>query len=141
LSAAEMRHIRGNDIAMIFQEPMTSLNPVYPVGDQIAEAIRYHRGVGKREARARAVELLRQVGIPDPERRAADYPHQLSGGMRQLVMIAMAISCEPDLLIADEPTTALHVTIQAQLLDPLAGLRDRLGVALRPIPHDLGVGA
>jgi oligopeptide/dipeptide ABC transporter ATP-binding protein len=141
LSAAEMRHIRGNDIAMIFQEPMTSLNPVYPVGDQIAEAIRYHRGVGKRQARARAVELLRQVGIPDPERRAADYPHQLSGGMRQRVMIAMAISCEPDLLIADEPTTALDVTIQAQILDLLAELRERLGMAMILITHDLGVVA
>lgn len=141
LSEAEMRRVRGNDIAMIFQEPMTSLNPVYPVGDQIAEAIRHHRGVGKREARARAVELLRQVGIPDAERRAADYPHQLSGGMRQRVMIAMAISCEPDLLIADEPTTALDVTIQAQILDLLAELRERLGMAMILITHDLGVVA
>ncbi|HEX6938159.1 MAG TPA: ABC transporter ATP-binding protein [Longimicrobiales bacterium] len=141
LPEAEMRRVRGNDMAMIFQEPMTSLNPVYPVGDQIAEALRHHRGLGKREARARAVELLRLVGITEPERRAEAYPHQLSGGMRQRVMIAMAISCEPELLIADEPTTALDVTIQAQILELLAELRERLGMAMILITHDLGVVA
>ncbi|HEX7120221.1 MAG TPA: ABC transporter ATP-binding protein [Longimicrobiales bacterium] len=141
LPEEEMRRIRGNDIAMIFQEPMTSLNPVYPVGDQIAEALRHHRGMGARDARARAVELLRLVGIADPERRADAYPHQLSGGMRQRVMIAMAISCEPELLIADEPTTALDVTIQAQILELLAELRERLGMAMILITHDLGVVA
>ena len=141
LSEAKMRGIRGNDMAMIFQEPMTSLNPVYPVGDQIVEALRHHRAISKREARERAVELLRLVGIADPEARASAYPHQLSGGMRQRVMIAMAISCEPELLIADEPTTALDVTIQAQILELLAELRDRLGMGLILITHDLGVVA
>jgi peptide/nickel transport system ATP-binding protein/oligopeptide transport system ATP-binding protein len=136
-----MREIRGNDVAMIFQEPMTSLNPVFPVGDQIAEAVRLHRQVGKREARARAIELLGLVGLPDPEQRVDGYPHELSGGQRQRVMIAMALSCEPDLLIADEPTTALDVTIQAQILELLAELRQRLGMAIVLITHDLGVVA
>ena len=140
-SEARLRRIRGNDIAMIFQEPMTSLNPVYTVGDQIAESLRHHRGMGKREARARAVELLRLVGIADPAERAADYPHQLSGGMRQRVMIAIALACEPDVLIADEPTTALDVTIQAQILELLTELRERLGMAMILITHDLGVVA
>jgi peptide/nickel transport system ATP-binding protein len=141
LSEAEIRAVRGNDIAMIFQEPMTSLNPVYPVGEQIAEAIRLHRRLGRKEAWARAVEMLRIVGIPSPDQRARDYPHQLSGGQRQRVMIAIALSCDPDLLIADEPTTALDVTIQAQILDLLAELRDRLGMAMILITHDLGVVA
>jgi oligopeptide/dipeptide ABC transporter ATP-binding protein len=141
LSPAEMRAIRGNDIAMIFQEPMTSLNPVYSIGDQIAESLRLHRGMDRSAARARVVELLRLVGIPDPAERASNYPHQLSGGQRQRVMIAMALSCEPDLLIADEPTTALDVTIQAQILDLLAELRERLGMAVVLITHDLGVVA
>jgi len=141
LPEERMRRVRGNDIAMIFQEPMTSLNPVYPVGDQIAEALRVHRGLGKREARGRAIELLRRVGIADPEERVDAYPHQLSGGMRQRVMIAMALSCEPDLLIADEPTTALDVTIQAQILELIRELRDRTGMAVILITHDLGVVA
>jgi len=141
LSEAEMRQVRGNDIAMIFQEPMTSLNPVYTIGDQIAEAVRLHRGASRREARQQAIEVLRLVGIPDPAERVDAYPHQLSGGQRQRVMIAMALSCEPDLLIADEPTTALDVTIQAQILDLLAGLRERLGMAVMLITHDLGVVA
>ncbi len=136
-----LRQIRGNDVAMIFQEPMTSLNPVFPVGEQIAEAVRLHRGVGKAEARARAIELLGLVGLPDPEQRVDVYPHELSGGQRQRVMIAMALSCEPDLLIADEPTTALDVTIQAQILELLAELRRRLGMAIVLITHDLGVVA
>jgi oligopeptide/dipeptide ABC transporter ATP-binding protein len=141
LSEREMRHVRGNDVAMIFQEPMTSLNPVYPVGDQIAESLRLHRGLGRQEARARAVELLRLVGIPLPERRVDEYPHQLSGGMRQRVMIAMGLANEPELLIADEPTTALDVTIQAQILELLLGLRARLGMGVILITHDLGVVA
>jgi oligopeptide/dipeptide ABC transporter ATP-binding protein len=141
LSEREMRAIRGNDIAMIFQEPMTSLNPVFTVGDQIAEAIRLHRGRSRSAARREAVTLLRLVGIPDPEQRAAGYPHQLSGGQRQRVMIAIALSCEPALLIADEPTTALDVTIQAQILALLAELRARLGMAMILITHDLGVVA
>jgi oligopeptide/dipeptide ABC transporter ATP-binding protein len=141
LTEREMRDIRGNDISMIFQEPMTSLNPVYPVGDQIAESLRLHRGMGRRPARARAVELLRLVGIPLPEQRVDEYPHQLSGGMRQRVMIAMALANEPDLLIADEPTTALDVTIQAQILELLLELRERLGMGIILITHDLGVVA
>jgi peptide/nickel transport system ATP-binding protein/oligopeptide transport system ATP-binding protein len=140
-SPKRLRELRGNDIGMIFQEPMTSLNPVFTVGDQIGEALRLHRGMKKKEARAAAVDALRLVGIPNPETRVDAYPHQLSGGQRQRVMIAMALSCEPDLLIADEPTTALDVTIQAQILDLLAGLRERLGMAIILITHDLGVVA
>jgi oligopeptide/dipeptide ABC transporter ATP-binding protein len=141
LSEAEMRRVRGDDIAMIFQEPMTSLNPVFTVGDQVAEAIRLHRRVGKREAWSEAVRMLDEVEIPNAAERARDYPHQLSGGMRQRVMIAMALSCNPRLLIADEPTTALDVTIQAQILTLLASLKQRLGMAMMLITHDLGVVA
>jgi len=135
----EMRTIRGNDIAMIFQEPLTSLNPVFTVGDQISEQVRVHLKVGKREAWDRAIESLRLVGINGPERRVKQYPHELSGGMRQRVMIAMALSCEPKLLIADEPTTALDVTIQAQILELLKTVQQRTGSALMLITHDLGV--
>jgi peptide/nickel transport system ATP-binding protein len=137
----EMEALRGKSLAMIFQEPMTSLNPVFTIGDQIAESVRLHTDASPREAHARAVEMLTLVGIPDPARRAGDYPHQLSGGMRQRVMIAIAIACNPLLLIADEPTTALDVTIQAQILDLLRRLRERLGTAILLITHDLGVVA
>ena len=139
LSEKQYRELRGNDMAMIFQEPMTSLNPVYRVGNQIVEAIRTHEKVSKAEAKDRAVDLLRTAGIPSPEARINDYPHQMSGGMRQRVMIAMALACNPKLLIADEPTTALDVTIQAQILDLLRRLRDDTGMAVLLITHDLGV--
>ncbi|NCA11097.1 ABC transporter ATP-binding protein [bacterium] len=141
LSEPELRRVRGGRIGMIFQEPMTSLNPVFTIGDQIAEAVRLHRDVNPAAARARALEMLRLVRMADPERRLDEYPHQLSGGMRQRVMIAMALACEPDLVIADEPTTALDVTIQAQILELLADLRTRLGTAILLITHDLGVVA
>jgi oligopeptide/dipeptide ABC transporter ATP-binding protein len=141
LDEREMRAVRGAGLAMIFQEPMTSLNPVFTVGSQIAEAVRLHRGVSRRMAWVRATELLAEVGIADPVRRARDYPHQLSGGMRQRVMIAIAISCEPRVLIADEPTTALDVTIQAEILELLGTLRARRGMGLLLITHDLGVVA
>ena len=139
LSDEEMRDVRGNAISMIFQEPMTSLNPVYTCGDQIAEAVSLHEGIPRREARDRAIEMLGQVGIPDPKRRAREFPHQLSGGMRQRVMIAMALSTNPELLIADEPTTALDVTIQAQILELMKALRERNRMAIMLITHDLGV--
>ncbi|QIA27619.1 ABC transporter ATP-binding protein [Thermaerobacter sp. PB12/4term] len=141
LSDEEMRRIRGNEIAMIFQEPMTSLNPVFTVGDQIAEVFMFHRGMSRRDALEQAVEMLRHVGIPAPERRVREYPHQMSGGMRQRVMIAMALACHPKLLIADEPTTALDVTIQAQILDLMRRLKEELGMAILLITHDLGVVA
>ena len=141
LSEGRLRAVRGGRVGMIFQEPMTSLNPVFTIGSQVAEAVRLHRDVTQAAARARALELFRLVRIADPERRLDEYPHQLSGGMRQRVMIAMALACEPDLLIADEPTTALDVTIQAQILELLADLRRRLGMALLLITHDLGVVA
>jgi peptide/nickel transport system ATP-binding protein len=141
LPEEEMRRIRGNQISMIFQEPMTSLNPVYTVGDQIGEAVRLHQGLDRKAARARAVEMLRQVGIPAPEQRVDSYPHQLSGGMRQRVMIAMALACNPKLVIADEPTTALDVTIQAQILELLKRLQAERGMAVMLITHDLGVVA
>jgi len=139
LDEAEMRSIRGNQIAMVFQEPMTSLNPVHTVGAQIAEAVRIHQGLSKQAALARAVEMLNLVRIPDAARRVNDYPHQFSGGMRQRVMIAMALSCNPKLLIADEPTTALDVTIQAQILKLMMELNGRVGAAILLITHDLGV--
>jgi len=139
LSQNQMRKIRGNDISMIFQEPMTSLNPVYTVGDQIMEAILLHKDVNKKEAREQSIDMLRKVGISLPEQRVDEYPHQLSGGMRQRVMIAMALSCDPQLLIADEPTTALDVTIQAQILDLMNGLKDKFNMAIMMITHDLGV--
>lgn len=139
LSEDEMRSIRGNQISMIFQEPMTSLNPVFTVGYQIMEAIMLHQDLDKKAARDKAIEMLRLVGIPAPEKRVDDYPHQMSGGMRQRVMIAMALSCNPKLLIADEPTTALDVTIQAQILDLMRKLRDELGTSIILITHDLGV--
>jgi peptide/nickel transport system ATP-binding protein len=141
LPEAEMRKIRGNDISMIFQEPMTSLNPVLTIGRQIGETLRLHQGMTKAQAESRAVEMLTLVGIPAPGRRVREYPHQLSGGMRQRVMIAMAIACNPKLLIADEPTTALDVTIQAQILDLMRDLKARVGSAIMLITHDLGVVA
>jgi oligopeptide/dipeptide ABC transporter ATP-binding protein len=137
----EMRKVRGGSISMIFQEPMTSLNPVFTVGDQIAEGIRLHQGLSKRDSWKKAIEMLRIVRIPDPDRRVKEYPHQMSGGMRQRVMIAMALSCNPHLLIADEPTTALDVTIQAQILELLNQLKTELGMAVMLITHDLGVVA
>jgi oligopeptide/dipeptide ABC transporter ATP-binding protein len=139
LDSDRLRKIRGNRISMIFQEPMTSLNPVFTIGNQISEAIRLHQGLGPREALDRSIEMLRMVGIPSPERRVHDYPHQLSGGMCQRAMIAMALSCNPELLIADEPTTALDVTIQAQILDLLIKLKEETGAAILLITHDLGV--
>ncbi len=139
LSADEMRRIRGNRISMIFQEPMTSLNPVYSIGDQISEALKLHQHLCAQDALVRALEMLKRVGIPAPERRVREYPHQLSGGMRQRAMIAMALSCNPGLLIADEPTTALDVTIQAQILDLMGDLKTELNTAIILITHDLGV--
>lgn len=141
LSEKEYREMRGNDMAMIFQEPMTSLNPVYRIGDQIVEAIRTHEKVSKKEALTRAIDLLRKVGIPSPEARVRDYPHQMSGGMRQRVMIAMALACDPDILIADEPTTALDVTIQAQIIELMQEMQEKNGNAIIMITHDLGVVA
>ncbi len=137
----EMERIRGNDISMIFQEPMTSLNPLYKVGDQISEAIALHKGLSKKQAMDHAIDMLRRVAIPEPERRVHAYPHQMSGGMRQRVMIAMALSCDPKVLIADEPTTALDVTIQAQILDLMRDLRESFGTAIVLITHDMGVVA
>ncbi|HRI86948.1 MAG TPA: ABC transporter ATP-binding protein, partial [Candidatus Hydrogenedentes bacterium] len=138
---AEMRRVRGNGISMVFQEPMTALNPVFRVGSQIASAIRVHQPMSKREARAYAIQLLQKVGIPSPEQRVDDYPHQMSGGMRQRVMIAMALACGPELLIADEPTTALDVTIQAQILDLLRKLQSDSGLSILLITHNLGIVA
>ena len=141
LRADEMQKIRAKEIAIVFQEPMTSLNPVYSVGEQIAESVRLHEGVSKQEALNRAIEMLKMVHIPTPERRVKDYPHQFSGGMRQRVMIAIALACRPQLLIADEPTTALDVTIQAQILDLLAELKAEMGMAVMLITHAMGVVA
>ena len=141
LDEEAMRDVRGKDVAMIFQEPMTSLNPVMRIGDQITEAVRLHQAMTRKQAWEKAVEMLRLVRIPDPARRAQDYPHQLSGGMRQRVMIAMAVSCNPKLLIADEPTTALDVTIQAQILDLMRELQETLGTAIVLITHDMGIVA
>ena len=141
IGARELRDLRGAQLAMIFQEPMTSLNPAYTIGDQIVEAIQRHQGLGAAEARARAVEMLKVVHIPSPEKRVDDYPHKLSGGQRQRAMIAMALACGPQLLIADEPTTALDVTIQAQILDLMRRLRHDTGTAIILITHDLGVVA
>ncbi len=141
LSESQMRNVRGNRIAMIFQEPMSSLNPVYTVGDQIIEAIELHQKIRGTAARKRAIEMLRMVGIPAPDQRVDEYPHSMSGGMRQRVMIAMALSCDPALLIADEPTTALDVTIQAQILDLLQRLQHETGMSILMITHDLGVVA
>ena len=139
LPAAQMRKIRGKEISMVFQEPMTSLNPVFTVGEQIAEALRLHEGLGRRDAMDKTVEMLKIVHMANPERRVKEYPHQLSGGMRQRIMIAMALSCHPHLLIADEPTTALDVTIQAQILELLNELKAKLGMAVMLITHDMGV--
>jgi oligopeptide/dipeptide ABC transporter ATP-binding protein len=141
LDEASMRKIRGNKISMIFQEPMTSLNPVFTTGEQVAEAVRLHQGKNRSEALEVAVEMFKLVGIPSPEERVHNYPHQMSGGMRQRVMIAMALACKPDLLIADEPTTALDVTIQAQILELLRSLQDELNMSVMLITHDLGVVA
>ncbi len=141
LSEAEMRDVRGNEISMVFQEPMTSLNPVLTIGRQVAEALILHRGLNRSAARTRSVEMLALVNIPEPARRVDEYPHQMSGGMRQRVMIAMALACNPRLLIADEPTTALDVTIQAQILDLMRGLKEKTGAAIVLITHDLGVVA
>ncbi|MCT4606046.1 MAG: ABC transporter ATP-binding protein [Marinisporobacter sp.] len=141
LSEREMQSIRGNEIAMIFQDPMTSLNPVYTVGNQIIEAIRKHQKLSKKEARQKAIEMLKIVGIPSPEKRMDNYPHEFSGGMRQRAMIAMALSCEPSLLIADEPTTALDVTIQAQILELMKELKEKINTSIILITHDLGVVA
>ncbi len=141
MSDEAIRHIRGNDIAMIFQDPMTSLNPVYTCGYQISEALQQHKNMQKKEADQKAVSLLEQVKIPDPHIRVTEYPHQLSGGMRQRVLIAMALSCDPKLLIADEPTTALDVTVQAQILELLAEIKEQRGMAILFITHDLGVVA
>jgi peptide/nickel transport system ATP-binding protein len=140
-NAEQMRRVRAKEIAIIFQEPMTSLNPVYTIGEQIAESVRLHEGLGRRAAMARAVEMLELVRIPTPQRRVHDYPHQFSGGMRQRVMIAIALACNPKLVIADEPTTALDVTIQAQILELLAELKQRLGMAVLLITHAMGVVA
>ena len=140
-SEREMRSIRGNDISMIFQEPMTSLNPVFTVGQQIGESFRFHQQMGKAEMLKKSIEMLRLVGIPEPEHVINDYPNQLSGGMRQRVMIAMALACNPKILIADEPTTALDVTIQAQILDLMRDLQKKMGMAIIMITHDLGVVA
>src|ERR1700681_4288393 len=139
--SSEMRSIRSKEIGIVFQEPMTSLNPVYTVGEQIAEVVRLHEGLGRRAAFDKAVEMLRLVHLPNPERRVRDYPHQFSGGMRQRVMIAMALSCNPQLLIADEPTTALDLTIQAQILELLSELKGRFGMAVMLITHAMGVVA
>jgi oligopeptide/dipeptide ABC transporter ATP-binding protein len=141
MSEGELQDVRGNEMAMIFQDPMTSLNPVYKIGAQICEAITVHEHIGKNAARRRAVELLRQVGIPEPEQRVENYPHEFSGGMRQRAMIAMALACNPDVLIADEPTTALDVTIQAQIIDLIGRLKDDFNSAVILITHDLGVVA
>jgi oligopeptide transport system ATP-binding protein len=140
-SDKEMMSIRGNEIAMIFQDPMTSLNPVFTIGDQIMEAIRRHQGLNKKDAKEKAIDMLRLVGIPSPETRVDNYPHEFSGGMRQRAMIAIALSCKPDLLIADEPTTALDVTIQAQILELMKDLKDKVNTSIILITHDLGVVA
>ena len=141
LASVEMNQVRASEIAIVFQEPMTSLNPVYTVGDQITEVIRLHQGLSRRAALERAIEMLALVQIPNPQRRVHDYPHHFSGGMRQRVMIAMALSCNPKLLIADEPTTALDVTIQAQILDLLLDMKERLGMSIMLITHAMGVVA
>jgi peptide/nickel transport system ATP-binding protein len=139
LDEKAMQRVRGKDISMIFQEPMTSLNPVFKIGDQVAEVIRLHQGLSRKDARERAVEMFRLVGMPDPGRRVDDYPHQISGGMRQRVMIAMAVSCNPRLMLADEPTTALDVTIQAQILELIDRLKEETGTSVVLITHDLGL--